>query len=66
MPVVRPDLEHQAWETTPLRLRFPQGFGAWLADVGQILTCDETAGQELGNHAGRVERIKITFYQSYW
>ena len=66
LPVVRPDLEHQAWETTPLGLGSLQGFGAWLADVGRILSCDETAGQELGNHAGRVEKIETTFYRSYW
>ena len=56
LPVVRPDLDHQAWEPTPLRLHFQQGFGAWLADVGRVLSCDETAGQESGNHVDRVEK----------
>ena len=62
LPVVRPDLEPQAWETTPLDLR-PTRFRARLADVGQILSCDETAGQGVGNQVGRVEKI---FYRSDW
>ena len=56
LPVVRPDLEPQAWETTPLDLR-PTRFRARLADVSQIITCDETAGQGSGNQVGRVEKI---------
>ena len=56
MPVVRPDLEPQAWETTPLELR-PTRFRARLADVGKLITCDETAGQGSGNQVGRVEKI---------
>ena len=56
LPVVRPDLGHQAREPTPLGLRFQQGFGAWLADVGRVLSCDETAGQESGNPVDRVEK----------
>ena len=56
LPVVRPDLEPQAWDNTPLELS-PTRFRVRLADVDQIITCDGTAGQGSGNQVGRVEKI---------
>ena len=44
LPVVRPDLGHQTWKTTPQENPFHHGFRAQLADVGWIISVDGDRG----------------------